>query len=985
MLPQHSPQTNNNSNRPTPQKPQTASTQAAQKPPSTSHRRSESNESRTTAVRASSRTSASPLLHNASLSGQSSRSATPVQGQRSRSSLATSEVRSLSDFQDFTQDDYDYFYKLAPSIQNTSVDKYARFWRTIKSMRPTIRSADDWQEYYERVVMPVWKKEAAHLFKGSSQSTSSADPSPQITQTSAPIVNTSGLAISGGPSGKTSKDAEMPSPTPTCMTNPVVVIESPKKPSHLSPGTLEGTKSTSKSPASNTRASPMPSQRAGNLGETTSTDRAHRVPTPASPNPKRKMSPVASASPSKRLRTGQNRVRLTESPAPAKNVGKKVEFVDQVDPDKGPATTPIVQKQTTPFDIYESHGFPEGEKENFMINGSGSPTLPARHIHIKSEEALEVFTDPPGEFLLQAPHHDDDDDAEIDEDSWQDIDDLEAASQRMINADAHDEALDAAQHAADEAEDEVFHSATAQAAIETDPDPEILDELRSEYETRHDFDDIDEDPQEAPVDDQHTQALLNAATQVPDLDLPLPRDDQPVEDFEEVEYPVLPNDDVAPEEHAQAEDDIRDVQYPHLPSMSQEDEDVEEAEEANEIDENESEYDEPDLDVPPPLEASEMPPEEKNDNDDDNEGLPTFESQIYSQPVKSVYSTLRREEFPGRPSSTMTRQPVSSPPASSPPRPDSRTQERGKPLNGTSHPTVSGITIKRELREAPQFAEGMSSPRSQYSHASGSTAAWVAQTPYTNSSPSQPFKLGDHLNATFSRPSPVAAKQSGPQAGSSPTTATRVMQRTHPSSSTMLLDSGGYQRQSSSPSTARIPQTMTQYGSSPPQALRSQNALQAHDPKPAATRHSQPQPRDSTAHSPSNTTTHRVSASTEPLPIPPTSIHPASSTMPPSTSAPSGPTTLETFMKNNLAAGHPQSRIITSLQRASMNMTLARRVLKSLALGRGVPNDVRGIWTEKDDEVMRGGAASEMAALERFQGIEAYRKRREMLTRWGMI
>lgn len=67
----------------------------------------------------------------------------------------------FQDFQDFTKDEYDWLYNLAPNIQNTSVNRYASLWQVVKNQRPTGRSAEDWQKYHERVVLPVWKKEAA--------------------------------------------------------------------------------------------------------------------------------------------------------------------------------------------------------------------------------------------------------------------------------------------------------------------------------------------------------------------------------------------------------------------------------------------------------------------------------------------------------------------------------------------------------------------------------------------------------------------------------------------------------------------------------------------------------------------------------------------------------------------------------------------------------------------------------------------------------
>lgn len=93
---------------------------------------------------------------------------TSVHAQRSSSSHATSEWRSAHYSQSFTKDDYDFFHKHAPDIRNASVDRNPKFWKSVARMRPTRRSSEEWQQYYEKIVMPVWEKE---YYKGNPRST----------------------------------------------------------------------------------------------------------------------------------------------------------------------------------------------------------------------------------------------------------------------------------------------------------------------------------------------------------------------------------------------------------------------------------------------------------------------------------------------------------------------------------------------------------------------------------------------------------------------------------------------------------------------------------------------------------------------------------------------------------------------------------------------------------------------------------------------
>ena len=66
---------------------------------------------------------------------------------------------------------------------------------------------------------------------------------------------------------------------------------------------------------------------------------------------------------------------------------------------------------------------------------------------------------------------------------------------------------------------------------------------------------------------------------------------------------------------------------------------------------------------------------------------------------------------------------------------------------------------------------------------------------------------------------------------------------------------------------------------------------------------------------------------------------------------------LSVHITNLIAGGHAEADILVSLRSTSMDRSLAAVVLRSLENGRGIPENIRGIWTEKDDMDAEGGDA----------------------------
>ncbi|KAI9835849.1 MAG: hypothetical protein M1819_001747 [Sarea resinae] len=84
---------------------------------------------------------------------------------------------------------------------------------------------------------------------------------------------------------------------------------------------------------------------------------------------------------------------------------------------------------------------------------------------------------------------------------------------------------------------------------------------------------------------------------------------------------------------------------------------------------------------------------------------------------------------------------------------------------------------------------------------------------------------------------------------------------------------------------------------------------------------------------------------------------------------------LDEWIDARIEAGFSEGDILLSLKCSSMDTQLAQIALHSLAQGRGIPVNVRGIWTPEEDELLDGGNSRKIRALEEKHGTEAFNAR----------
>lgn len=839
-------------------------------------------------------------LRRVSASASPSRSTTPVQGQRSRSSLRNSELAAQPEFSNFNQTEYDFLYDQAHRIQNSTVEGYPELWEQMTIFQPA-HSAEEWQEYYELVVLPAWKAKDAYRFRVTASQ--SADNSPKDLPYKTPDKRQSRRKPDGVDGVA---DAQRASPTPVTRSNPVVVINSAAK--------------TGKQPAA--------------------PDAGDRSPS-ASQTSKRKGLEAMRKSPRKRQRieSDASGSQSPQSTTAAEDVHAKErrQYVDLVDASAGDRKGPI--------QVYESQAVPEGEKENYLMSESGSPKMPQKHVHVKNHDALEVFTNPPSDFML----HDGKSDRR--EESWHDVDELDPVNGKTGNDAAVDDAMEVGQAVANEAEAEAAHRTTAENAAAGNEDPEILDELRHEYEFwQHNGDVEVEEEQQKPsqIPEPDTQAILNAATQVPDFYVP-PPDEGEEEEKEEEEEEREPDGMEGPRG---AQIKRGEVNYPQLPQMSQDDQGDNEGEEDEE--DADDDYEEPDLETPPPPSFPASTPRRTaatkvltmtKSMDDEYDDIDTFESQFSSQHVKRVHSSLLTQPPRQRMTPNHRRPRASPPPVSSPTPARMSDQAHGRPLPGTNHPTISGLTVRKGVRDQYNNTDpnrSASPSRSHYSHQSHhshhsgrshpsskseSTAAWVAQTSpiLPKASPYHPVKP-NYIDPKLIPPRPTPWRSSAAPTSKQP----------NPFSSSTSRQASSNLR-NSLPSTSRPNASASNRRSSLPSSSR---PYQQQNPRSSVPLFSH--------------------------------IHPPI-------------TSLNAYKTYHLALGSSPHSILISARHTNLDYGLASFVLENLESTGQVPRGVKGVWTGEDDEVLRGSDPGAMRGLERVHGREGVRRRRELLRGWGAL
>ncbi|PLB41251.1 putative transcription factor Rap1 [Aspergillus candidus] len=95
----------------------------------------------------------------------------------------------------------------------------------------------------------------------------------------------------------------------------------------------------------------------------------------------------------------------------------------------------------------------------------------------------------------------------------------------------------------------------------------------------------------------------------------------------------------------------------------------------------------------------------------------------------------------------------------------------------------------------------------------------------------------------------------------------------------------------------------------------------------------------------------------------------------------SPPQDIDTWIDERLRTGKAkdEDQIVEALRRASMDPVLADRVLESLAAGRGIPDNMPGVWTPDDDRDMESADGRRVNRVIQKHGNEAFDNRWEYL------
>ena len=84
-----------------------------------------------------------------------------------------------------------------------------------------------------------------------------------------------------------------------------------------------------------------------------------------------------------------------------------------------------------------------------------------------------------------------------------------------------------------------------------------------------------------------------------------------------------------------------------------------------------------------------------------------------------------------------------------------------------------------------------------------------------------------------------------------------------------------------------------------------------------------------------------------------------------------------------VAKGAKEEDVLTSLKVSSMNIVTAQVVLISIAQGLGVPKDMPGVWSEEEDQILRGGSARKIEELRIKHGSDKWDERLKYLENYG--
>jgi telomeric repeat-binding factor 2-interacting protein 1 len=86
---------------------------------------------------------------------------------------------------------------------------------------------------------------------------------------------------------------------------------------------------------------------------------------------------------------------------------------------------------------------------------------------------------------------------------------------------------------------------------------------------------------------------------------------------------------------------------------------------------------------------------------------------------------------------------------------------------------------------------------------------------------------------------------------------------------------------------------------------------------------------------------------------------------------------IDTWIEDRLRTGKAdnEEQVIEALQCTSMDPSLADKVLEYLAAGKGIPEDMPGVWTPEDDECVEVGNSRAVERVLKKHGSEAFEAR----------
>lgn len=97
-----------------------------------------------------------------------------------------------------------------------------------------------------------------------------------------------------------------------------------------------------------------------------------------------------------------------------------------------------------------------------------------------------------------------------------------------------------------------------------------------------------------------------------------------------------------------------------------------------------------------------------------------------------------------------------------------------------------------------------------------------------------------------------------------------------------------------------------------------------------------------------------------------------------------GTNDLDHWIADKVAHGYNETHCVRALKSTSMVVAVAEEVLRDLAAGHGISNDMAGVWTEADDQALDGSDGRAIAKLEQKHGKRSLDARINFRKEWDM-